>query len=70
MKTVITITVYHDRMTREENRLFDQFVSPATLRIPGYGAQSALMEVLGGESIISASGPVLYQSDIKLEVVK
>jgi hypothetical protein len=70
VKTVITITVYHDRLTKEENRLFDQFVSPATLRIPGYGAQSALMEVLGSKSTINASGPVLYQSDIKLEVTK
>lgn len=44
--TVLTIAVYHARMTREENRLFDQLVSAETLRIPGLGAQSTVMEAL------------------------
>lgn len=59
MITRITIDVDHARMTREENKLFDRFVSAETLKLPGMGAQSMLMEALTKD-----------QAEIKLEVLR
>lgn len=55
--TVVTITVHHDRMTREENRLFDTFVSPEYLVIDGSVAHVHLIEAL-----------VSKQAEVTLEI--
>ena len=55
--TRITIDVCHDRMTAEENKLFDRFVGAETLKLPNMGAQSILMEALQNG-----------RADVKLEV--
>lgn len=55
--TRITIDVCHDRMTEEDNKLFDRFVGAETLKLPNMGAQSILMEALQNG-----------RADVKLEV--
>lgn len=55
--TRITIDVHHDRMTAEENKLFDMLVGAETLKLPNMGAQSILMEALQNG-----------RADVKLEV--
>lgn len=55
--TRITIDVHHDRMTEEDNKLFDRFVNEAGLKILAMDAQTILIECLSNG-----------QADVKLEV--
>lgn len=58
MITRITIDVHHDRMTKEQRKLFETFVGADTLKLPGMGAQSELCEAL-----------IRGDAEVKLEVL-
>lgn len=45
-QTTITITVRRDRMNREQNKLWDRYVTPENLKRTGMGAQTTVMEAL------------------------